>query len=115
MAALLTRDVVVVGSCHAKKAGVAAMGAKVTVGDECWEHVHPDMYNVYDFSYWSTGHPGNVAAMKGGRPNPITGRADTAHSSLTFPAHHAMERWKLGSRFCTKNGISGGTSQASLP
>ena len=40
-------------------------GATVTVDGVCWEHVHSDLYNVYDASYWASAHDGNKeAALK---------------------------------------------------
>lgn len=35
------------------------IGAKVTVGNKCYENIHPDEYNVYDFDEWSGRHNGN--------------------------------------------------------
>jgi hypothetical protein len=34
------------------------IGVKVQVGSECWEHAHPEEFNVYDFSIWTRAHPG---------------------------------------------------------
>lgn len=36
------------------------IGAMVTIGGKCYQHVHPDEYNVYDFSSWTTKHSGNL-------------------------------------------------------
>jgi hypothetical protein len=47
------------------------IGATVLVDNTCWQHCHPDLYNVYDFSFWTIKHPGNTVAAAGGRPNPI--------------------------------------------
>ena len=47
-------------------------GATVTVDGVCWEHVHSDLYSVYDASYWASAHDGNKEAAKAGRPDPIS-------------------------------------------
>ena len=62
-----------------------AVGAVVDAASECWEHVHPDLYNVYDFDYWSLFHPGGYAA--------IMGPAFEGAVFLTYQASHPMERW----------------------
>ena len=58
--------------------------------DFCWKNVHPDHWNVYDFTYWTTAHPGNI----NGR-NPIKEFADEESSSfLQFPDWHELSRWQ---------------------
>jgi hypothetical protein len=78
--------------CQATKASV---GVQLAVGDDCWENVHPDLHNVFDFSYWAqeNAHPGNAAAAAGGRRNPIKKIAEDNQITLTFPGHHEMSRW----------------------
>ena len=53
----LVRDVVANtvsgGSCTSESDGVSAIGARVDVDGVCWEHVHPELYSVYDFTHWS--------------------------------------------------------------
>ena len=46
------------GSCSDAVNGVSAIGARVSIGTTCWQHVHPSEYNVYDFTEWAHVHPG---------------------------------------------------------
>lgn len=74
-------------------------GAKITINrDECWEHVHPHEYNVYDFTTFTMLHPGTKVALAAGRLDPITKFAnqipDDEHFDLIFPSSHGMDRWK---------------------
>ena len=79
------------GTCNDVGAGY---GYSVTVGgSDCWEHVHPDTLNVYDFSYWALHHPGNEGILQLGRSNPITAFAAAGGVELTFPSTHLMNRW----------------------
>ena len=77
----------------------STQGAKVTINNrECWEHVHPHEYNVYDFTKWTLHHPGTSVAVKAGRPDPIKAFAnentpEDQHFDLIFPSHHPMDRW----------------------
>ena len=66
--------------------GASAVAAKITVGDACWEHVHMDTFNVYDFSYWPASHPGGAYA--------ITQFASGGGVTLLYPTSHDMFRWK---------------------
>ena len=68
-----------------------SIGAKVesTINGEvtCWQHVHPDLYNIYDFTSWSLNHPGGSS--------PITNFIEVDDSvKFIFPNHHQMIRWK---------------------
>ena len=54
-------------------------GAYVQVDGVCWEHVHPNLYGVYDFTRWTQLHPGNDAAENAGRPNPIMKFSEAAN------------------------------------
>jgi hypothetical protein len=76
-------------------ATTASVGAQLTVGNECWQHVHADLYNVFDFSFWAEEgvHPGNAVAKNAGRPNPIKKIATANGFELFFPGNHAMQRW----------------------
>jgi cullin-associated NEDD8-dissociated protein 1 len=91
----VVRDIVLSGaSCDASDD--ATIGASIQVGGTCFTHVHPDLHNVHDFSFWSTddAHPGNAAAANGGRPNPIKAVAVGGAVELSFPsASHPMARW----------------------
>ena len=75
-----------------------SVGATVEIttgaGNECWQHVHPDTYSVYDASVWTVIHDGNKAALQAKRPNPITAFALAGKVAIDFPSHHAMTRWK---------------------
>ena len=83
----LVRDLDTAGSCTG-----APVGARLTVDGGCWEQVHPDTLNVYDFTHWSINHKGNELAARGGRPNPITRFAELGSTELVFPSHHMMSR-----------------------
>jgi hypothetical protein len=43
--------------CHPDD--VSKFDFKVLVGGDCWENTHPDNYQVYDMTYWTTNHNGN--------------------------------------------------------
>ena len=30
----------------------AAKGAMIDLDGECWQHVHSNLYSIYDFDYW---------------------------------------------------------------
>ena len=34
----------------------------------CFEHVHPDEWSVFDFSFWTLAHPGNYDAITADTP-----------------------------------------------
>ena len=88
------RDIeVTTGVCSTNVDGVSAIGAKLSGGGACWEHVHSDTYSVYDFSYWELNHVGNEVALANGRRNPIAAFAENGGTSLWFPAHHMMDQW----------------------
>ena len=95
---VLVRDVELMpsggsGTCNDMGSG-DQFGYSVTVGgSDCWQHVHPDTLNVYDFSYWALHHPGNEDILKLGRSNPITAFAAAGGVELTFPSTHLMNRW----------------------
>ena len=81
-------------SCHASDIG--AIGMELFVDGTCFRHVHPDHFNVHDFTYWSgeKAHPGNAIRKLANLPNPIKAFLDIASSSiLYFPSHHTMDRW----------------------
>lgn len=63
----------------------------------CFKHVHPDEGDIYDFTDWARPdtHPGNAAAVAGGRRNPITKFAEySSNFTLLFPSWHTMDRWR---------------------
>jgi hypothetical protein len=43
--------------CHFED--LSTFDFKVQVGGDCWENTHPDNYQVYDMTYWTTNHLGN--------------------------------------------------------
>jgi len=43
------------------------IGMQIQVGNECFEHVHPHLFDVRDFSLWTIIHDGNPSAAAGGR------------------------------------------------
>ena len=74
-----------------------AVGSAVTLSDSsCWRHTHPDEYKVYDFSFWTVAHPGNVFAFAENRANPITAFALEGSATLSFPSWHPISRWETG-------------------
>ena len=81
----LVVDVEVRGACADEVDGASSVGARVSVGDACWSHVHPDTLSVYDVSEWPAAHPGGAAA--------ITQFADGGGVDLGYPASHPMTRW----------------------
>ena len=70
---------------------VALAGAKVKIADKCYEHVHPNLFDIVDASYWVIGHPGNDRTRGF---FPIKVPAVTGTFQLRFPASHDMtNRW----------------------
>ncbi len=45
----------------------ATIGAQVDAAGECFQHVHPDLYSVRDFTRWVDIHDGNSDAMANGK------------------------------------------------
>ena len=89
----VVRDVEVAASATCISAD--AIGATVAAADGwCWEHVHPHLLDVYDFSMWTVVHPGNDDAATGQRPNPITRFAEKGETALQFPGWHPVSRWE---------------------
>ena len=74
------------GTCSDATNGVSAVGARVSVGSTCWQHVHPAAFNVYDFSYFPGAHPGGAAR--------ITQFAEANSIYLSYPPSHDMFRWR---------------------
>jgi hypothetical protein len=85
------RDVHVTGTCNANNGGVSSIAAKIEVDGTCWEHVHPELFNVYDLSYFSTNHGGNGNFIKSN--NPIERWAKAGGVEIQYPASHTMTRW----------------------
>lgn len=70
-------------------------GAKIMAGGECFQHVHPNLFDVRDASEWTRIHDGNPSAIANGRVNPIERWARQGLAHIEFPWHHQMSRWKL--------------------
>lgn len=69
------------------------LGTNITVGNDCWTHVHSDHLSVYDMTYWSLPdtHPGNMHAEMRGAENPIKQWMDSRDSArLIFPSTHPL-------------------------
>ena len=78
------------GTCTSSFNGVSAIGAKVNVDGTCWQHSHPQAYNVYEMNNWAIDHPGNANFMSSA--NPIKAVARSGRVVLSFPASHAVGR-----------------------
>ncbi len=77
------KDIIFNGICHEQD--VPRRKFHVKVDGECWMNVHPDQFNVYDFTNWAIRHPG-------GRQK-IEQFAENGSEFLFFPDHHEMQRW----------------------
>ena len=77
----------------------------------CYQHVHGDLMNVYDMTYWALPdtHPGNGGEV----PNPITNFAEPSNPdddptfTLFYPGHHVMARWEINHVHFTYVGRAG--------
>ncbi len=58
----------------------------VPIDGVCWTNIHPNEYDVYDFSEWALDHPGGSWA--------IYQFAENATAFLNFPESHEMWRWQ---------------------
>jgi hypothetical protein len=83
----IVRDVVV---NNASCTDAAAVGIAISVNGTCWQHVHKDELNVYDFTTWAIKHPGGQSMIQQFALNGTV--------NLTFPASHAMSRWTSNER-----------------
>ncbi len=72
----------------------ATIGAFVTANGACFQHVHPDHFNVVDMSYWTLAHDGNEQAFAAQRPNPITRFAELGEVQFVYPSNHVMQNWQ---------------------
>ena len=82
--------------------GKAAIGIQLEVDGTCWQHVHPDTLNVYDFTRWTVEHPGNTVGF-----NPIKAVALAHEYTINFPASHPMSRWPSIKGSALRNGLLG--------
>ena len=69
------------------------VGATINFDGKCYQHVHQDYWNVYDFTFWTINHQGNVEKRKQGKRNPIRKFAELGTFMLAFPYSHPMSRW----------------------
>jgi hypothetical protein len=71
------------------------VGMKLLVNGVCYQHVHPDEYGVFDFTYWTfpDTHPGNAIALEADHRHPIKKWAEDGLAELLFPSWHTMDRW----------------------
>ncbi|KAL7567214.1 hypothetical protein ACA910_021201 [Epithemia clementina (nom. ined.)] len=74
-----------VGVCDDKD--VEAKGFRVFAAGTCWQQVHPDEWQVFDFSDWLALHPGGA--------DKLTQFATKGSPILNFPESHDMERWPI--------------------
>jgi hypothetical protein len=73
------------GVCHWKDLGKRQM--YVNVDSQCYMSIHPDSFNVYDFTDWAALHPGGK--------DPILNPGKLGRHQLNFPDTHPMSRWKV--------------------
>ena len=54
------------GTCVNQNSVGATVEITTDAGNECWQHVHPDTYSVYDASVWTVSKykPGNLYDVK---------------------------------------------------
>lgn len=76
--------------CTASR-GAATVGVMVVVGDECWQHVHHDEYDVRDVSAYGMRYRGSTATSM-----PFMEAAIAGSSYLTWPS--SMDRWSAEQR-----------------
>ena len=82
-------DILLDGACSD-----GAVGARVTVGGECWEHTHPHTLNVYEFNEWpADDDPTGLLPAAWSQ----AAMADTA--VLSYPSGLSMTLWQHGARF----------------
>jgi len=61
-------------------------GFQLKVNNTCWQHVHNDLYSVFDFSQWVTEHDGG--------PSHILAPASQGSAELRYPLSHPTTRWQ---------------------
>ena len=74
------------GVCHASLDGVSSTGASITVGGVCWTHVHPELMDVLDFSYWATCTKATRSPRRMGDATPSPPPQSSAASASTSRA-----------------------------
>jgi hypothetical protein len=90
-------------------ADIEKMDFQVLVENQCWQNVHQDHLQVFDFSAWVNAHPGGEAAIRN--------FAEVSRTFvLAFPDWHPMSRWHEDGRDFRRNfGRLGDTVQVRLP
>jgi hypothetical protein len=90
-------------------ADVEKLDFQVLVDNQCWQNVHQDHLQVFDFSAWINAHPGGAAAIRS--------FAEVSQTFvLAFPDWHPMSRWHEDGRDFRQNiGRLGDTVQVRLP
>lgn len=83
------KDLVTPNTAWCNWADESTLKMIVRVDGECWESVHPNHLNVYDFTEWKDTHPGSKT-----NPQSIKQFAQNDSHILLYPASHAMLRWK---------------------
>jgi hypothetical protein len=85
------------GTCSTDAGAVVLVGADSGAASAgCWEHVHSELHNVYDFSWWTLAHGGNDQALTNNRPSPIAKWAEQGSAFITYPTSHMQSRWTAG-------------------
>lgn len=90
-------------------ADVEKLDFQVLVGNQCWQNVHQDHFQVFDFAAWVNAHPGGAAAIRN--------FAEVSGTFvLAFPDWHPMSRWhEDGRAFRQSLGRLGDTVQLRMP
>lgn len=77
---------------------------QIQIDGDCYTHVHPDNFNVYDFTKWVTEHPGGEYNIQkwafGSLADPPFEESDNQTWTLVYPysgneraPKHPMNRW----------------------
>ncbi len=82
------KDLVTPNTAWCNWADESTLKMIVRVDGECWESVHPNHLNVYDFSEWKDTHPGSKT-----NPQSIKQFAENDSHILVYPSSHQMGRW----------------------
>lgn len=59
-------------------------GFTVAVDGGCWRNVHPDLFNVYDFTLWVSEHGGGPDRIR------MWAQSDSTNFRIVFPLWHEM-------------------------
>ena len=75
----------------------APAGSKVQVGNECWEHVHEEEWNVYDFTRWVRTHTDAAKFMDERKADPVAALAKSGQAAYSWP--YSMADWKYAEKY----------------